>query len=162
MGKKNTKKKLEAEWDLIMTVIDDIDFIEDIDENTNEITYSKDFFFLMNNLMKEGKSAEEAYEALGFDLKIFGEERAKQASYKAMKLAKAKGYGTHVSDFSGETSTEDIAKYNLTIEEQMAFHKARTYYLQKQLKFADYAKEKLASLQTQSKLNELDGIDDFE
>ena len=161
MGKKNTKKKLEVEWDLIMTVIDDIDFIEDVDENINEITYSKDFFFLMNKLMKKGKSAEEAYEALGFDLKIFGEQRAKQASYKALKLAKAKGYGTRVSDFSGETSTDIIAKYNLTNEEENAFHRARFNYLENQLKFSDIVSAKLDSLKAQRKLNELDGIYDF-
>lgn len=107
------------------------EFVADLDVKTMKLYYTKDFYIVMNKLLKNGKTAIEAYEALGFDTKKLGVERAYAAAQRAKKLSEVNGYGTDPSSYDGSVPREKMG--DLTLEEEWAYQKARILYLERYL-----------------------------
>ena len=117
----------------IIESIENNDFVDDIDINTMKFTYSKDFYVMMAKLLKNGKSPVEAYNALGFDTNIVGENRAYEAAQKAKKLALKPNYGIDPLDYDGSIERDKMG--TMTKEEEAAYLKARVLYLEKVVEF---------------------------
>ena len=154
MGKKANKKKNEKLYEEMMKIKKDNDFISSINPNTLEIEYIKDIYFFMSKLLKQGKTATEAYQELGFPLEVFGEERALKVSYKAIKLSRDEKFGTRISDFSGEYTLDP--KWDLTEEELEAFYKSQIEYLAEKRVEMDKQLKEMNGKMAQMKLEILD------
>ncbi|MGN1406396.1 MAG: HTH domain-containing protein [Erysipelotrichaceae bacterium] len=117
----------------ILESIDDNDFVDDVDTVNMKFTYSKDFYVVMAKLLNNGKTAVEAYEALGFDTSIVGKNRAYMAAKRALKNAKKENYGISPGDYDGSIEREKMGE--LSPEEELAYYKARSLYLEKVIEF---------------------------
>lgn len=117
----------------ILQSIDDNDFVDDVDPVNMKFTYSKDFYVVMAKLLKNGKTAVEAYEALGFDTSIVGKNRAYMAAKRALKNAEKENYGISPGDYDGSIEREKMGE--LSPEEELAYYKARSLYLEKVVEF---------------------------
>ena len=117
----------------IIESLENNDFVDDIDTKNMKFIYSKDFYVALAKLLKEGKSPVEAYEALGFDTKIVGENRAYKAAQKAKALASKPNYGINPEDYDGSIERDKMG--DMTIEEEAAYLKARVLYLEKVVEF---------------------------
>jgi len=127
MATKNKAKKLSFEE--FITMFDDNEFVDELEPKTQKITYSKSLYIVMAKLMKNGKSAVEAYEACGFDVSRLGEDRAYAAARKAKKMASRPDYGLDPGDYDGSVPREMMG--DLTPEELAAYNQARVYYLER-------------------------------
>lgn len=127
MATKNKAKKLSFEE--FITMFDENEFVDELEPKTQKITYSKSFYIVMAKLMKNGKSAVEAYEACGFDVSRLGEDRAYAAARKAKKMASRPDYGLDPGDYDGSVPREMMG--DLTPEELAAYNQARVYYLER-------------------------------
>ena len=116
-----------------LKTLDDNDFLDEVDIENCKLIYSKDFYVTMAKLLKNGSTPLEAYEALGFSVELFGENRAYQAAHKAKELAKKENYGISPSDYDG--SIERSKMGDLSPEEEAAYLKARVMYLEKMIEF---------------------------
>lgn len=128
----------------IIGSIENNDFVDDIDTKNMKFIYSKDFYVAMAKLLKNGKSPVEAYEALGFDTKIVGENRAYKAAQKAKALSLKPNYGIDPLDYDGSIERDKMGE--LTKEEEAAYLKARVLYLEKVVEF----QKKIPSILAQS------------
>lgn len=126
--KRNHHKDIQ---DLIAAT--DNEFVTDFDLETLRFTYSKDFYVCLYKQLKEGKSHVEAYEALGFDTKKVGKDRAHAAAKRAMDMAKKGKFTIDPSSYDGSVPREMMGE--LTPEEEIAFLKARTSYLENVIEF---------------------------
>ncbi len=70
----------------------------------------------------------EAYESLGFDTKKLGTNRAYSAGKRAKHLGENKSFTICPSNYDGSVSKDEIG--DLTLEEEMAYLKARNMYLE--------------------------------
>ncbi len=73
------------------------------------IHYTNDFYVKMAELLEDGKTAVQAYEALGFPVDKLGQDRANQAASYAKKMARKKArpiVGTN--GYSGKKSLTEI------------------------------------------------------
>lgn len=106
----------------------DNEFVQDI--HGNRIFYKKDFYVAMyKQIHDNNKSYVEAYEALGFDVKVLGKTRAEQAGKNAMEKAEHNRLFTlDPGSYDGSTPLKDIV--NLTMEEQNAYMIKRIIYLE--------------------------------
>ena len=103
-------------------------FLEDF--RGHNIIYTKDFYVAMyKKIHEEDLTYVEAYNALGFDTKILGENRANSAGKRAMKMAEENRLFTiDPSSYDGSVSREAMG--TLSPEEELAFLKSRTAYLE--------------------------------
>ena len=124
---KLTPKQLE--FYKITKVTYDNDFVADVDINTLRIYYTNDFYFVMSKLLKAGKSPIEAYNSLGFDTKVLGEDRAYKAAQRAREKAKKPNYGIDYKDFDGSITRDKMGE--LSPQEETAYWKARALYCEK-------------------------------
>lgn len=106
----------------------DNEFVADLDLHREKLTYTKDFYIALAKKLEEGLGAVEAYEALGFDTKKLGRERAYAAANKAKKLVSEQGYTIDPANYDGSIDREAMG--NLSPEEELAYLKARNIYLE--------------------------------
>ena len=99
----------------------------------DRLYYSKDFDVAMyKKIYDEKMTYVEAYNALGFDTKILGENRANAAGKRVMEKARAhKLFTMDETSYDGSVSMEEMGQ--LTPEEERAYLKARTHYLEEML-----------------------------
>lgn len=99
----------------------------------DRLYYSKDFDVAMyKKIHDEGMTYVEAYNALGFDTKILGENRANAAGKRVMEKARVhKLFTTSETSYDGSVPFEKMGQ--LTPEEERAYLKARTHYLEEML-----------------------------
>ena len=103
-------------------------FLEDF--HGNSIVYHKDFYVAMyKKIHDEGMTYVEAYNALGFDTQVLGENRANSAGKRVMQLAaQGKLFTADPASYDGSVPREEMGK--LAPEEELAYLKARTMYLE--------------------------------
>ena len=106
----------------------DNQFMADFHGNT--IVYSKDFYVAMyKKIHDEGMTYVQAYNALGFDTKILGQNRANSAGKRVMKMAdENKLFTVDPSSYDGSVPMEEMGE--LAPEEKMAYLVARNAYLE--------------------------------
>lgn len=99
----------------------------------DRLYYSKDFdIALYKKIHDEGMTYVQAYNALGFDTGILGEDRANAAGKRVMQKARDNRLWTiDESNYDGSVPMEQMGK--LTPEEEHAYLKARNHYLEEML-----------------------------
>jgi hypothetical protein len=99
----------------------------------DRLYYSKDFDVAMyKKIQEEGMTYVQAYNALGFDTKVLGEDRANAAGKRVMEKARNhKLFTIDETSYDGSVPMEQIG--NLTPEEERAYLKARNHYLEEML-----------------------------
>jgi len=101
--------------------------------HNDKLHYSKDFDVAMyKKITEEGLTYVEAYNALGFDTEILGENRANAAGKRIMAKARDnKLFTIDESSYDGSVSREQMGE--LSPEEENAYLKARNHYLEEML-----------------------------
>lgn len=98
----------------------------------DRLYYSKDFDVALYKKIQQGMTYVEAYNALGFDTKVLGEDRANAAGKRVMQKAREhKLFTVDASSYDGSVSIEDMGE--LDPDEERAYLKARTHYLEEML-----------------------------
>ena len=99
----------------------------------DRLYYSKDFDVAMYKKIHDEKMTYvEAYNALGFNTKILGENRANAAGKRAMEKARDHKLSTiDETSYDGSVAMEKMGQ--LTPDEERAYLKARTHYLEEML-----------------------------
>ena len=99
----------------------------------DRLFYSKDFDIAMyKKIHDEGMTYVQAYNALGFDTNILGEDRANAAGKRVMHKARDnKLFTIDASNYDGSVPMEQMG--NLSPEEERAYLKARNHYLEEML-----------------------------
>ncbi|MCD8220414.1 MAG: hypothetical protein LUC50_08925 [Ruminococcus sp.] len=96
------------------------------------LKYSKDFDVAMYKKIKSGMAYVEAYNALGFDTHVLGENRANAAGKRVMEKARdGKLFTDDETNYDSSVPREEMGE--LTPEEKRAYLKARTHYLEEML-----------------------------
>lgn len=146
MGKKKTKyyEKRSA----IQEIAEKNEYVKDI-HGTNLI-YKTEFYIRMCQQMNKGMTGVEAYESLGFPVKELGADRANSAAKRAREMEKD-GSFVDPSRFDGSISRDKMG--DLTPQEEAAYYKARTAYLEALLELEKKVHELLAETNTSSNPN---------
>ena len=98
----------------------------------------------------EGMTYVEAYNALGFDTKILGENRANSAGKRVMQMAREnKLFTVDPSNYDGSVPREEMGE--LAPEEEIAYLKARNMYLEELVEAQKKIPSLLAEMFTSSK-----------
>ena len=98
----------------------------------DRLYYTKDFDVALYKKIQEGMTYVEAYNALGFDTKVLGEDRANAAGKRVMRKARDhKLFTKDASSYDGSVPLEEMG--GLSPEEERAYLKARTHYLEEML-----------------------------
>lgn len=99
----------------------------------DRLFYSKDFDVALYKMIHdEGMTYVEAYNALGFDTKVLGENRANAAGKRVMEKARDhKLFTIDERSYDGSVPMEEMGK--LSPEEERAYLKARNHYLEEML-----------------------------
>lgn len=99
----------------------------------DRLFYSKDFDIAMyKKIHDEGMTYVQAYNALGFDTNILGEDRANAVGKRVMQKARDnKLFTIDASNYDGSVPMEQMG--TLTPEEERAYLKARNHYLEEML-----------------------------
>lgn len=98
----------------------------------DRLYYSKDFDVAMYKKIQEGMTYVQAYNALGFDTKVLGEDRANAAGKRVMEKARNhKLFTVDETSYDGSVPMELIGE--LSPEEERAYLKARNHYLEEML-----------------------------
>lgn len=134
--------------DLIIPFLDN-PFVDSFKED--RLYYTKDFDVAMyKKIHDEGMTYVEAYNALGFDTKVLGEDRANAAGKRVMQKARDhKLFTIDETSYDGSVAREDMG--NLSPEEERAYLKARTHYLEEMLLAQKKMQSELADMFTSSK-----------
>ncbi|MBR2528920.1 MAG: hypothetical protein IKE58_10685 [Blautia sp.] len=115
------------------------------------IVYHKEFYVAMyKKIHDEGMTYVEAYNALGFDTKILGENRANSAGKRVMQMAREnKLFTVDPSNYDGSVPREEMGE--LAPEEEIAYLKARNMYLEELVEAQKKIPSLLAEMFTSSK-----------
>lgn len=132
MAKKKNQKKHETEIDALIEATEN-EFVDDLDLGKKKLIYSKDFYVCLHKQLQAGKSNVEAYEALGFDTKKLGTDRAHAACRRALEMAKDDKFAIDPSSYDGSVPREMMGE--LTPEEELAYLKARNMWLERVIEF---------------------------
>lgn len=98
----------------------------------DRLYYTKDFDVALYKKIQEGKTYVEAYNALGFDTKILGEDRANAAGKRVMQKARDhKLFTMDETNYDGSVPRDEMG--DLSPEEERAYLRARTHYLEEML-----------------------------
>lgn len=101
-----------------------------LDFSNGRIRYSKDFYAAMHKKIQSGMTYAKAYESLGFDLSVLGTDRANSAGKRAEQMAReGKLNSIDPSSYDGSVPREKMPA-DMTPEEELAYLKARTHYLE--------------------------------
>lgn len=104
-------------------------FVEDFDIHTGKFTYSKDFYIKLGLLINhEHCSAREAFQKMGFDTSLLSANQMSCAANYAKKKLKDKNYTIDPGNYDGSVEPELMT--GLTMEEEIAYLKARNLYLE--------------------------------
>jgi len=110
----------------------------------DRLYYTKDFDVALYKKIQEGMTYVEAYNALGFDTNILGEDRANAAGKRVMQKARDhKLFTVDERSYDGSVAREEMGE--LTPEEEMAYLKARTHYLEEMLQAQKKFQSELAA-----------------
>ena len=114
------------------------------------IVYHKEFYVAMyKKIHEEGMTYVEAYNALGFDTKILGENRANSAGKRVMQMAREnKLFTVDPSNYDGSVPREEMG--DLAPEEEIAYLKARNMYLEELVEAQKKIPSLLAEMYTSS------------
>lgn len=114
----------------------------------DRLFYSKDFDVAMyKKIHDEGMTYVEAYNSLGFDTKVLGENRANAAGRRVMEKARDhKLFTVDESSYDGSVPMEDMGK--LSPDEERAYLKARNHYLEEMLSAQKKMESELAEFIT--------------
>lgn len=106
------------------------------------IVYHKDFYIAMyKKIHDEGMTYVEAYNALGFDTKVLGENRAYSVGKRVMKMAEQNRLFTvSPANYDGTVPPEKMG--DLAPAEKLAYLEARNAYLEEVVE----AQKKISSL----------------
>lgn len=134
-----TDTRIELPPDEIIPFLDN-PFLDTFHGHT--IVYHKEFYVAMyKKIHEEGMTYVEAYNALGFDTKILGENRANSAGKRVMQMAREnKLFTVDPGSYDGSVPPEEMG--NLAPEEEIAYLKARNMYLEELVE----AQKKIPSL----------------
>jgi hypothetical protein len=150
LRKKNTVMNdgIELPPDEIVPFLDN-PFLDTFHGHT--IVYHKEFYVAMyKKIHDEGMTYVEAYNALGFDTKILGENRANSAGKRVMQMAREnKLFTIDPSNYDGSVPREEMG--NLAPEEEIAYLKARNMYLEELVEAQKKIPSLLAEMFTSSK-----------
>lgn len=146
MGKK--KSNHYAEQSTLQKIAEENGYVKDI--RGSNLIYKTEFYIRMCQLMNKGMTGVEAYEALGFPVKELGKDRANCAATRAREMEKD-GSFVDPSKFDGSIPREEMG--DLTPEEEAAYYKARTAYLEALLDLKKKVRELLAASNTSSNQN---------
>ena len=150
LRKKNTimNDGIELPPDEIVPFLDN-PFLDTFHGHT--IVYHKEFYVAMyKKIHEEGMTYVEAYNALGFDTKILGENRANSAGKRVMQMAREnKLFTVDPSNYDGSVPREEMG--NLAPEEEIAYLKARNMYLEELVEAQKKIPSLLAEMFTSSK-----------
>jgi hypothetical protein len=150
LRKKNTVMNdgIELPPDEIVPFLDN-PFLDTFHGHT--IVYHKEFYVAMyKKIHDEGMTYVEAYNALGFDTKILGENRANSAGKRVMQMAREnKLFTADPSNYDGSVPREEMG--NLAPEEEIAYLKARNMYLEELVEAQKKIPSLLAEMFTSSK-----------
>ena len=119
--------------------------------HAHTIAHHKEFYVAMSKkIHEEGMTYVEAYNALGFDTKILGENRANSAGKRVMQMAREnKLFTVDPSNYDGSVPREEMG--NLAPEEEIAYLKARNMYLEELVEAQKKIPSLLAEMFTSSK-----------
>ncbi len=149
LRKKNTVMNggIELPPDEIVPFLDN-PFLDTFHGHT--IVYHKEFYVAMyKKIHEEGMTYVEAYNALGFDTKILGENRANSAGKRVMQMAREnKLFTVDPSNYDGSVPREEMG--NLAPEEEIAYLKARNMYLEELVEAQKKIPSLLAEMYTSS------------
>jgi hypothetical protein len=114
----------------------------------DRLFYSKDFDVAMyKKIHDEGMTYVEAYNALGFDTNVLGENRANAAGKRIMEKARDhKLFTVDETSYDGSVPREEMGE--LTPEEERAYLKARTHYLEEMLSAQKKIRSELEAMST--------------
>lgn len=84
-------------------------YTEDISKDETRIIYTGEFYARMKDLLDQGKTAVEAYEACGYDTKKLGKQRAEAAANKAREFTASEAVYDW-RNYSGMTDLDEIMK----------------------------------------------------
>lgn len=113
--------------EVLLKFMDSTDYVEDIAKN-NAFIYSNAFYLDLYRKLEEGLSDVQAYEALGFDTKELGVDRAYSACRYARRLAKDKSFKINPKNYDGSLTRDELGE--LSPEEELAYLKSRNRYLE--------------------------------
>lgn len=118
---------LEMPPDEIFPFLDN-PFLEDF--HGHKIVYTKDFYVaLYKKIHDEGMTYVAAYNALGFDTRILGENRALAVGKRVMQMAEEnKLFTADPASYDGTVPREEMGE--LAPAEELAYLKARNAYLE--------------------------------
>lgn len=127
-SKKPVKRITHEEFEKIVVFADN-DYVDDFNMHTGKFTYTKRFYMDLYKLVSEqGLTYVQAYNKLGFDTSVLGENRANSAGKRAAAMAKEGTlYTISPENYDGSKSKEYYGK--MTPEEELAYYKARCSYL---------------------------------
>lgn len=149
LRKKNTVMNggIELPPDEIVPFLDN-PFLDTFHGHT--IVYHKEFYVAMyKKIHEEDMTYVEAYNALGFDTKILGENRANSAGKRVMQMAREnKLFTVDPSNYDGSVPREEMG--NLAPEEEIAYLKARNMYLEELVEAQKKIPSLLAEMYTSS------------
>lgn len=103
------------------------------DYKNGKIVYSKDFYVALYKKIESGMTYVKAYESLGLDIKILGEDRANACGRRAVQMAR-EGRLNRVDPSSYDGSVGPELMGEMTMEEEYAYLKARNAYLEEAYK----------------------------
>ena len=138
-------------WEAIYKATDN-DFVEDL--NGSRLIYTKDFYIALHKKLEAGMGAVEAYKSLGFDVNALGKERAYAAAQRAKAMEIDDMYTIDPSNYDGSATREMMG--DLTLQEELAYLKARNIYLEElvelQKKMPSELEEIITSLTNEKKI----------
>ena len=142
--KDDTYEEILPNYELIPFL--DNEFIKDV--SGSKLYYTKDFYVAMyKKIHDEDMSYVAAYNALGFDTTILGEDRANSAGKRAVEMAENhKLYTQDETNYDGTVPREMMG--DLSDEEELAYLKARTHYLETMLEAQKKIQSELAMSDT--------------
>lgn len=127
--RKQAENRKNEDFQKIVSFTDNA-FVADFDVENRRFHYSKDFYAAMYHLISEGCTYVEAYNRLGFDTSILGEDRANSAGRRAVQKHESGELDTaSPGSYDGTAPMDDMLKV-LSVEEQNAYLIARNIYLE--------------------------------
>lgn len=128
----------------------EMDMVSDVwtASGRDRLVYTKDFYVALYKKLEHGESAVQAFRELGFDMDKIDPNVAYQAAKRARKKAKENRlYTVDPASYDGSVPPEEMTELaHLTVEEQLAYYKAREIYMTELL---------LAQKKTYSELGEM-------
>lgn len=108
-----------------------LDYVADYDQENDSIRYSEDFYPALNRELEAGRSDIEAYEALGFSVKVLGRFRAINACKRAREKARLARVREELSPGTGKAAPEleqyRSHPYVRSVSENKIFYKEEFY-----------------------------------